>query len=156
LREIIRDKLQRSTSPDPHAVVDPVLKLLGAREVIEAARYGLHTIAVEEVRRSRQRTMAGAPAPPPAPSTKWPAAAQAARARPDIFAQRVQTGSGKDDWRFLGDCDREDLGRAAGLQDGLATAAAARSAQYMTLRKKLHGQAKVKSLPRATVEAVFA
>lgn len=153
LREVVRDQLAHSPVPNPHALVDHIYRVLDADQMEEAARHGLSQVVVEEVRASRNKAMA---APAPA-STKWTSASRAAKARPDIFAQRVVVGSeaGKPIYKFLGACDRNDLTFAEQWHSKRGDEEHARAAQYAALRKKLRGAAVVNTLPKATVEGIF-
>jgi hypothetical protein len=155
LREIVRDELRLSANPDPHTIVDRLLAVLPADQVEEAARMGLHSLAAVEARRFRNKAMTK---PEPPVSAKWDAASQVAKDRPDIFAARVVVGSddhGQPIYAYLRDCTRTMLVNAATLLREKGAGLLRRADQYENLGRKLRKGAKVKSLPRATVEAVF-
>ncbi len=156
LREIIRDQLHHSPVADPHVIVAHTYRLLDDDQLEEAARFGLHQLAVDEAQAHRNRAMTKPT--PPAQSAKWTGAARAAKARPDIFSAQVVIGRNDDgtkSWAFLGDCDRDMLEQASTLLKEQAAGYLDRANQYVALRKKLRGHALVRTLPRATVEAVF-
>ena len=155
LRKTVREELQRSGIADPKAITDMVLKNLDDESFDEAARYGVEQLLVSEARAQRNRAMNP---PDPKPSGKWANTAQAAKARPDLFAQRITVGRdehGRVIHRFLRDCTREDLKAAALLQREKADGLNARAAEYEKLAGKLHGPATVATLSRTTVERIF-
>jgi hypothetical protein len=154
LREIVRDVLGHGSEPDTHKIADEVYDLLTAAQVTDAALLGLSHLVADEVRTQRAKAFTK----PQPSSSKWPKAAKAAKARPDVFGAWVWVGNdadGRPVRRLLGECGRSDLIEAERLLREQGAALIDRAGRYAAIRKRLRGKALVSSLPRKTVEAIL-
>lgn len=148
----MRDYLNGAADADPDSVVDDVMRDLEQETIMEAARFGVSTIAHEVVRNSRNTSIR------PGESGRWTGAAAAAAEHRDIFMDRICVGYDEDRhgiWKFLGDCTKADLIGAAGIKQKQADGLLNEVARYEKLARKLDGEATVNTLDQGEVEEVL-
>jgi hypothetical protein len=154
LRDLVRERLEASDDPNPHAVVDDVLADLDDAQYKEAARKGLAELAMEVVRsinshnlRTRSNT-----------SPKWSNAKRAAHEYPEIFLRRICIGHdehGNGIWRYLGDCSAEDLKGAEDYKRSQAEGLVSGADRLARLRKQLKRNQTVRDLAAEKVEEIL-
>jgi hypothetical protein len=160
LRDLIREELERATTPDPSAVTDAVLVALDDAQWDEAARTGVATVVGQEIRRYRSKAMTKPDLPPQ--SAKLENLARVKKTRPELFTAWVLVGydeSGRAISKFLRDCNQSDLEAAAQIERDMGDANRATSyataAKWDALARHLpNATALVGSLPLSTVEAI--
>lgn len=139
VRARIRARLSTSREPDPALALTGLVDELDERELREAAELGLRHVAQEIVRGDRSAAM----------RTRQPAgsiydrASELVQTHPDVFGLRVNVSPRV--WRFLGDCDRDDLGHAEQDARRRGDELTARADAYQRLREKLRGRRRVVS-----------
>jgi hypothetical protein len=133
----VHERLEHSTEPDPADALDGLVDELDAEQLRDAAELGLRHVAQEIVRRERSNALTGRAAG----ASVYDRAAELVQAHPDVFGLRVCVGARA--WRFLGDCDRDDLEHAE--QDARRRGAEllGRAEVYARLRAKLRGRRRV-------------
>ncbi len=142
LRSVVVGVLADSPDPDPHSVAQDVLGRLGEDDLRPALGEMLPAYVRELIR--VERNGAGRPA---SPGRSWKVEALQEYGR--ILRLRVHVGDGPLDWKFLGDCEADDLRAAAEERREIAARTVAMAERYERLLKAVehHGVQTVRDLP---------
>lgn len=162
LKALIREVADESQHADPGAIAEEVAKRVPNKHLRSAFREMLRPFVRQLV--ATGRTF-------PAPMTRETASTGSSDTKPrpanrswkrtgiyrwaSVLRERVHVGAS--DWKFLGDCDRDDLGFIASERRTLAEANLLKAEQYEKLLALLdeHGAATVRDLPEKALEDTF-
>jgi hypothetical protein len=155
LRALIREVCDNSTMADPATLAKEVSRRIGRNQQREALDQALPLVVQHVVSRQRagfvpeRRTSDIAT---PSRSRKVAAIRETWRR---MLRDRIAIGPAASDWKFLGDCNADDLGYAAAIREDHARRNAARAEQLRNLAELLaeHGVATVAELPEPTLAA---
>lgn len=155
LRALIREVCDNSTMADPATLAKEVSRHIGRNQQREALEQALPTVVQHVVSRQRggfvpeQRTSDNTN---PSRSRKVAAIRETWRR---MLRDRIAIGPAVSDWKFLGDCNADDLAYAATIREDHARRNAARAEQLRNLAELLteHGVATVAELPAPTLAA---
>lgn len=166
LKALIREVAAESAHADPGALAEEVDKRVPDEHLREAFREMLRqfvrqmvvtsrTFPAPTVRDAAEPAQASSPAPARPANRSWKRNGIYKWA--SVLRERVHVGVGAADWKFLGDCDREDLGFIAEERRALAEANIVKAEQYEKLRALLdeHRAATVRELPEQALEDTF-
>jgi hypothetical protein len=155
LRALILDEIETSAVADPIVIAEHVAKQVPTKYLREALALALRetvrtTISGERVKVQHQAERAAA-----GKSTKW---ADAGEMYKELLGQRVEVGGEDREWKFLGDCTRDDLLNAVGFRKKQAQSLIVSARRYEAIAQLLdkHGMARVSELPMPDLAAVYA
>ncbi len=156
LRALIREVCDNSTMADPATLAKEVSRRIGRNQQREALDQALPLVVQHVVSRQRggfvpeQRGGGGNAAP--SRSRKVAAIRETWRR---MLRDRIAIGPAVSDWKFLGDCNADDLAYAAAIREDHARRNAARAEQLRNLAELLtaHGVATVAELPEPALAA---
>lgn len=145
LRSVVAAVLAESPDPDPHTVAEAVLARLAETDLRGALAEMLPAYVRELIRVERNTVTCGSSSPAPGRSWKVEALQEYGR----ILRLRVHVGAGPLDWKFLGDCEADDLRAAAEERREIAARTAAMAERYERLLKAVehYGAQTVRELP---------
>lgn len=155
IRQTIREHLDASEDPNPHAVVDAVVASIPDADLRPVLTECVHAI-VAAVAGTMRRDPA---APPTDSSSKGGAIRQAdpsgAPPRPSmksayirLLATRLAVGAG---WKRLADCTKDDLLQAAAEREAQAAGNLAWASRYRRLAQSMSTSDTVSALPSGLV-----
>ena len=149
---ILRERLEQSEDPDPSTVAEGLVEVLNDDQIADVAYAWIRNMAVEISRTQRNKNLSASTQAET--GTKWDTVSKTVKARPDIFAERIWLGQ---EFKFLGDCNRDDLALAEAAERTQGQAMIKRAEQYLALSNKLKRSRKstVRQLKVAAVESIF-
>lgn len=110
LRHEVREELNGSAVADPRVVAEHVLKRIPRSDLREALAQALPTF-VTNVATSSRRASIYQPKGTASTSARWDTAAST------VLSERLLVGK---DWKFVGDCTRDEVLEAAAQRDAVA------------------------------------
>lgn len=155
LRELIRDEIASSAVADPAVIAEHVAKRVPTAHVRAALALALHDMVRVAVVKQRYETHRAVERAAVGRGSKWDDAGEMYRA---ILGQRIEVGGEDREWKFLGDCTRDDLLQAVSTREEQAKGLIMASRRYKAIADLLerHAKDQVSELPLDEVAAVFA
>ncbi len=168
LRAIVREVLDSSALTDPGALAKEVSERVHDEHLREAFEEMIRTYVTNTITGGRKlfprqaggslhetpTPMGGGKSRPVGRSSKVAGIREAWR---EALRQRVSIGPAPEDWKFLADCDDDDLAFAETVRREVAARNLANADQFKTLRGLLaeHGKKHVRDLPDSVLAAYF-
>lgn len=152
LRALIREQLATSPDPNPHVIAALAAKLVPDDQLRAALDELMPDAVREEIRRQRADLPSGEPAEQPVSRKR-----RGAPAYRDWLRRPVSLDHAKADWRFLGDCTRDEVLRLAELAGEVAQKNLAMQARWERLADRMAkvGAATVADLPAEMLAEVL-
>lgn len=157
LRALIHEVCDTSTITDPTTLAKEVARRIGRNQQREALEQALPVLVLNVISRSRGGAT-DTPGGQGADDLQLPTAAGGQSSRKvrgiretwrRMLRDRVSVGPDRGDWKFLADCDADDLAYAEQIRRDHAAANVAAADRFAALRELLdeHGVATVGELP---------
>lgn len=152
LRALVREVAESSTLTDPGSLADEIARRIPAEHVHDAFVQMLRPYVRELITKDRSFGTPTDHHEAPRPGRSWKRDGIRAHWR-RVLRERVHVGVGPADWKFLGDCGREDLLFAAAERRQMAEANLAKAAQFEQIAALLDDDKTVRDLPDDTLAA---
>lgn len=158
LRSLVREVCDNSTMADPSTLAKEVGRRIGRNHQREALEQMLPMFVQHVVSRSRGGFVPEQRSAEPSNISRSRKVAAIRETWRRMLRDRIAVGPSVSDWKFLADCDADDLAYAASIREDHARRNAARAEQLRELADLLaeHGVETVSELPEPVLSASLA
>jgi hypothetical protein len=153
LRALVREVCSTSTIADPATIAKEVARRIGRNQQATALDQALPVVVQHVISRGRSAVIPQQRAAPTSNRSRKVASIRETWRR--MLRDRIAVGPAVSDWKFLGDCNADDLAYAAAIREDHARRNAARAEQLRQLADLLaeHRVDTVAQLPEPVLSA---